>query len=229
MRDLPYFRLFSATIVIATSVAVSIRADDIFIWAQETVSGVTINYEGSIDLTGFPKGVPQIGKKGNGSISPSQGLVNRSAGQFERYQVLPGNGRTFGTGASKVASGSSGDLFGLTEESDDHLNLDDDYTSHDPISGTFEFLGESLASLGIVTTPFAFKTTAGDNTIRMFTSPAEFAAQLAAEAAAKADLLKQIQKLKKKAKKLKKKGKKAKAKKLGKKAKKLKAQLLAPG
>jgi len=233
MRDSPYFRFFSALIVIATSVAVSIRADDIFIWAQETISGVTINYEGSIDLTDFPTSDPSKGGKAQGIIEPSSGRIRKYGEAVKEYQVLPSNGRSFGTGSGIFATDSSGDEFGLTDEADDYLELADDYASHEPISGSIEFAGETLTSLGIDTTPFAFKTTVGNNTIRMFTSPSEYAAQLTEEAAAiataKVDLLKKIQKLKKKAKKLKKKGKKAKAKKLGKKAKKLKAQLLALG
>jgi len=227
MKNLRSLRAFSAFIAVITSVAITIRADDLYIWAQETVTGVVLFYQGSINLDGFPVAGKSKGGKG-GEIAPNEGRIRRGAGTSSTYDVLPGNGRQFGSGSSMSATGESGDEFALASEPDGILELPSGYVSHDPISGSIEFLGESLASLGITPTPFTFNTTAGSNTIHLFTNPADVAAAeaaAAAKSAAKATLLKQIQKLKKKVRKQKKKGKVAKAKKLSKKLKKLQAQL----
>jgi hypothetical protein len=215
-------RIFVA-VSLSALVAATMRADDLYIWAQETMSGVTFFYSGSVDTSSFP--VAGAGKgKGKGTIEPSSGFVRFSGSDFDTYSVLPASGRTYGPGGTIIASDSTGDVFGLDGESGTDMYLATDYTSGQTISGSMEFPGETFSSLEVDTTPFTFDTTVGDNTIHMFTMPP---ATTIDNSVLKMSLQSKIKKLQKKAKKLSKKGKKAKAKKLKKKAKKLKQQLAA--
>jgi len=200
--------------------APALRADDFFVWAEEVDGNVVFHHEGSIDLTGFPIGFAGMS---SASINPSEGVYIGSDGPFDIFEgtLSDGSTRPFGAGNGEFASSSSGASFALESEA---ILLPSNYVSGTSISGSATFNATTLASLGVDTTPFTFDTTVGTNTIHMFTKP-----PVVDNSAARADLLKQIKKLKKKAKKLKKKGKKAAAKKLGNKAKKLQAQLAAPG
>ena len=203
-----------------------LRADDMYIWAEQVGDDVVFYHQGSIDLTDFPLGNLLTTEP---VIVPSSSAYMNGMGNIGVYDmVLPlGPGRPFGAGGLEYADSISGDSFGIN--TGDELALPVNYESGTPISGTMTFLMTDLGTLGVDTTPFTFNTTVGSNTIHMFTDPNKLAAEEAAEAAARADLLRQIRKLQKKAKKLKKKGKKAKAKKLQKKIKKLKQQLAALG
>jgi len=221
-------KAFSRTLLsgIVTSIlylAPNSKADDMYVWVEEVGGNVIFHHEGSIDLTGFPM-ILVAGELP--SIRPNNGSYFAINAVSDIYEgVVPdGPTRAFGTGALMAASSLSGDVFAC--DSGDNLALPEAYVSKSPINGSMTFLATTLATLGVDTTPFTYATTVGTNTVHMFTlSPAE----VAARAAAKAKLLRQIRKLKKKARKLKKKGKKAKAKKLGKKVKKLQAQIRALG
>ncbi len=205
------------------------KADDIYLWAEETGGGVTISYAGSIDTTGFPS---KTSFSGAAVIQPNFGAMLASDSSSDVYSaILPqGSSRTFGSGGLSSAASFSGSSFGIDAETSLVLPLD--YASSSPISGSLGFSGETFASLGIDPTPFTFDTTVGDNTIHMFTMPPFLppANPTAFDnASEKSALFRGIKGLQKKAKKLKKKGKKAKAKKLLKKVKKLKKQLKALG
>ena len=203
--------------------ALSLQADDLYIWVEEVGGDVIFHHQGSIDLMGLSKTTTVSLSP---TMNPGNGNYRGASGLSDIYTdfVPDGDERMFGTDTSTSASSASGSLF--TVDLDTNLGVPAGYTSGSPIDGTMPFLSTDLATLGVDTMPFSYDTTVGTNTIHMFTMPPPVVTD---NSAAKAELLKQIQKLKKKAKKLKKKGKKAKAKKLGKKVKKLQAQLAALG
>lgn len=192
-----------------------VRADNLFFWAEEVAGNVIFRHQGSIDLTGFPApnntGV-------NATIIPDAGIFVFQGGLDTYNPVIPSTITTpFGGGATTVADASTGDNVGI---SNDLLGVPVGYVSKTPIGGTMTFLSTSLAALGVNPAPFKIRTTVGSNTIHMFTSPTEYAAQLA-------DLRKRIRKLEKKIKRFKRLGKITKVRKLRKKVRILKRELAA--
>ncbi len=215
-------RLFVAVTLSALIVA-TIRADDLYLWARETVTGVTFFFEGSVDTTGFPAPVSDKGGKGAGEITPDSGDILFGS-SYDRYDnVLPGSGRIFGSGTGQSANSSPGDDLWLSGVPSTDLGLPSGYVSGTPISGSLAFAGATFLSLGVNPTPFSFDTTAGSNTIYLFESPVEVAVRVARTA----KLERKIRKTKKKARKAKKKGQLAKEKKLQRKLKRLKRRLRA--
>lgn len=215
-------RIFVA-VSLSALVAASLRADDLYIWAQETLAGVTFFYSGSVDTTGFPAPVSDKGGKGSGRIDPDSGaiLFGSTYGRYDN--VLPSSGRSFGSGTGQSANSRTGDNLWLSGVPSTDLGLPSGYVSGTPISGTLEFSGATFLSLGVNPTPFSFNTTAGSNTIHLFLSPAEAAAR----AAQTAKLKRKIRKTKKMIRKAKKKAEVDTAKKLRKKLKKLRRKLRA--
>ena len=220
-RNLLSRRLFPIVSALLFSAASSSRADEMYIWAEEVGGNVVFYHKGSFDLAGFP--VPTTDTSAS-SINPSSGRYFAIDSTSTIYAgVLPNPmTRTFGTGGATSASSFSGDI--LVISSTATLGLPLGYVSKTPLSGSITFLGATFGSLGIVATPFSYNTVVGANTVHMFTDPADVAAA-AAVAAARADLLRKIKRLKKKARKAKKKGQLAKANKLKRKIKKLKRRL----
>ena len=209
------------SIFFAASTLSPVQADEMLIWVEEIGGDVVFHHEGSIDLTG-------LRMQGSGPFSPSiepraGSYVGGQSGDLYGEALPNASSRTFGSGGYKTTTAFEGATF--SSDTETYLWVPKDYTSGSPIKGSMTFPGQTLTSLGINAAPFSYNTSGGTNTIYMFTTPSEFAAIVAAQAATKANLEKKIQKLLKKGKKLKKKGKKAKAKKLSKKAKKLQAEL----
>ena len=192
-----------------------VRADNLFFWAEEVAGNVIFRHQGSIDLTGFPA----PGNTGvNATIIPVGGIFVFEGGLDTYEPVIPNTTNTpFGAGNTTLADASTGDNVGI---SSDLLGLPVGYVSQTPISGTMTFLSTSLAALGVIPAPFKIRTTIGSNTIHMFTSPTEYAAQLA-------DLRKKIRKLEKKIKRFKQAGNITKVRKLKKKVRILKRELAA--
>jgi hypothetical protein len=208
--------VLSALFFVACSVS-PVRADNLFFWAEEVAGNVIFRHQGSIDLTGFPA---PLNTGTNATIVPIGGVFVFAGGLDTYNPVLPNTTNTpFGGGQSSLADAATGDNVGISSEL---LGVPVGYASKTPISGTMTFLSTSLAALGVNPTPFTVKTTVGSNTIHMFTSPTEFAAQLS-------DLRKKIRKLEKKIKRFKKNGKIKKVRKLKKKVRNVKAQLAALG
>ena len=210
--------LFSACVI------VTLRAGDIYIWAEETMTGVTFFFQGSLNNSNFPKGSPQGANKGG--INPSTGFIHFGSPSSVGVEILPGSGRTFGPGSFTSADGQSGDLISLANEPGNVFGMDSNYSSGDPLAGQLVFNGDTLASLGVVPNPFSFPTTDGLNTIHFFTMPP--AAPPTVDNSVLTTALKnKIKKLKKKIKAARKAGQISKAERLGKKLKKLKKRLTA--
>ncbi len=205
------------------------KADDFYVWAEETGGEVVFYYEGSIDLTGFPTVSSTVPGAG---ITPEFGALISGDSNFDVYtSTIPtGTSRSFGSGDTTTGGIVVGDDFALGAGLD--LGLPMGYVSGSPISGSLAFTSTDFETLGVETTPFTFDTTVGDNTIHMFTMPPVLPPaneNAFANASEKSALFRGIKGLQKKIRKLKKKGKKAKAKKLLKKVKKLKKRLAALG
>ena len=212
--------LFSACVI------VTLRADNLYIWAEETMSGVTFFFQGSLNNSNFPKGKSEKGSS-KGVINPSTGYIEFGSPLYLNVEILPGSGRSFGKGGFNGSDSRSGDFLALSPQPGLDLGMGTNYSSGEPLSGQMEFAGETFATLGIETDPFSFPTTDGLNTIHFFTMPPSPPA--VDNSVLQSALKNKIKKLKKKVKAAMKAGQISKAKRLGKKVKKLKKRLTALG
>lgn len=223
---------FAVAVAVAVALGLSVpalKADDINVWAVESGGDVIFFHEGSINLAGFPDVSQSV--TSNSLVNPVTSIYANTGATVALIptdiylEVLPaGSLYTFGSGPGVLATSASGDLFSFGPQA---LSLPENYASGSPISGSMVFENASLASLGIDPTPKSFDTSVGTNSIHLFLTPAELAAQRAARAAEISKLQRKIRKLNKKSRKLKKKGLLVKAKKLKRKIKKLQKQLAA--
>jgi hypothetical protein len=133
----------------------SARANFIAI-INQVGTDVVVTGSGTIDLTGLS--FFANGSVANAAIIPIQGLLALNHGPIQLYANISGP-FSFGSGASTLASSSSGDAVGLDGFGSNRLFVPSGYVSGNPLSDTSTYNNATFASLGI--TPGTYTWTWG--------------------------------------------------------------------
>lgn len=154
------FRTLAAAVVLfAFSNPVS--ADLIFLFTDDGTD-TTVNWSGSLDTSGLTVEDPAATNTFF-SFNPGLGrgyMTAMSSAPKLRIDAPFASYTAFGNDTAYTTSNASGDEIGLYTFGLD-LFLPSGYTSGSPISGSFQILGETRSSMGIVDTPNAYVLTNG--------------------------------------------------------------------
>jgi hypothetical protein len=121
----------------------------------------TVNWSGTLNTVGLT--VEDTGATSNGAISVANSpiIFAMTSSPKLRFNTPFSSTTPFGTSGLFNVTNRTGDEIGLNTFGQD-LFVTQGYTSGSPLSGSFQILGQTVASMGIVETPNAFVLTNGD-------------------------------------------------------------------
>ncbi|MAS93919.1 MAG: hypothetical protein CMO55_12060 [Verrucomicrobiales bacterium] len=174
-------RLFSLTIgilVASFTLTVSTRADDFYIWAEETGGDVVFQFQGSFDVSGLTLSF-QSSYAAPNFVQPNPNEFSVApAGSYpaaDYYNDAVPEMLSYGSGSRTTTPIATGDFLLIATATlgsgFNRLVLPPDYATGQVLSGSMTFSGETFASLGVDPTPFTYQLTDGNTTIHMFEMP----------------------------------------------------------
>jgi hypothetical protein len=170
--------LFALLIAVAASWGQPVSAGLVFIYTDDGTD-TTVNWSGTLNIDGLlveDNGSTLSGNLVRASLSPI--IVAMNSSPKLRIDNPFSSLAVFGTAGSLTPTNIIGDNIGLSTFGGD-LFLPQGYTSGSPLSGSFQFLNQTVASMGIVDTPNAFVLTNGDTVAVGVPEPSTYAMALA--------------------------------------------------
>jgi hypothetical protein len=170
--------LFALLIALAASWGQPVSAGLVFIYTDDGTD-TTVNWSGTLDINGLT--VEDTGSTSSGNLvraitAPIIAAMDSSPKL--RIDFPFSSWTAFGTANSLTPTNITGDNIGLNTFGGD-LFLPQGYTSGSPLSGSFQFLGQTVASMGIFYSPNALVLSNGDTVAVGVPEPSTYAMALA--------------------------------------------------
>jgi hypothetical protein len=169
--------LFALLIAVAASWEQPVSAGLVFIYTDDGTD-TTVNWSGTLNTDGLSVEDTGATQSGLTSVANSPIIVAMTSSPKLRFNTPFSSTTPFGTSGLFNVTNHTGDDIGLNTFGQD-LFVTQGYTSGSTLSGSFQILGQTVASMGIVDTPNAFVLTNGDTVAVGVPEPSTYAMALA--------------------------------------------------